>query len=176
MQLLSEGTRRALSRWDGRPRQALALLCAAAAALLALAGGPGEGSGGGAGPAAAAGGEAAGAAGGLAAGYVAAVVPAGPAVLAVAAGDRIDVYAATDGDLAALDEQGRYLAEASGEPGAELVASAARVLMLARPGADRFGSGQDTGYLVLEVTDTAARALAAHAGTRLTLVVRARDG
>ncbi|MCW2603890.1 MAG: hypothetical protein JWN61_2025, partial [Pseudonocardiales bacterium] len=39
MELLSDGTRRALTRWDGRPRQIAALLCAALAALLALTGG-----------------------------------------------------------------------------------------------------------------------------------------
>ena len=154
MELLSDGTRRALARWDGRPRQILALACLALAALLALTGGepaPTQP------PAAAATDPAE----GLAPGHVAAVVPAGAASLLVARGDIVDVYAAP------LD--------LTGGP-AQLLAAAARVLSVTPTPSSRAAAGQATGYVVLELTDDAAGALAGAADARLTVVVRARDG
>lgn len=167
MELLSEGTRRALSRWDGRPRQLLALLCAAAAVVALLGSGGAES------------GDAARApvdhpaadlaAGSLTAGYVAAVLPAGPAALAIAPGDRVDVYAAVDGAAGLIDG-------GSPKPAADLIASDARILSIAPLSPDRAGAGEPAGYVVVELPDAAARDLAARAGARLTLVVRARDG
>jgi hypothetical protein len=157
MDLLSHGTRRALARWDGRTRQVAALLCAALAALLALTGGsdrrPDVASASTAGPA--------GPSDDLEPGYVAAVLPAGPASLIIAAGDRVDVYAA--------------LADLDGAAGRRL-ATAARVLSTSPTPQTRGGSTEATGYVVVELTEQAASALASVGGARLTLVVRARDG
>jgi hypothetical protein len=157
MDLLSDGTRRALVRWDGRPRQIAALLCAVLAALLALTGGSDRGSD----VASASAAGPAGPADDLEPGYVAAVLPAGPASLIIAAGDHVDVYAAMpDLDGAA----------------AQHLATAARVLSTSPTPVTRGGSVDATGYVVVELTDQAASALASVAGARHTLVVRARDG
>lgn len=153
MELLSDGTRRALARWDGRPRQIAALVCAALAALLALTGGSesrpeviGRGA------------PAAGPAAELGSGYVAAVLPAGPASLLIAPGDHVDVYA-TLPDL----------------PGAaaQCLVRDARVMSTSP---NRRGPVEASGYVVLELTEQAASALAGVADARLTVVVRARDG
>lgn len=157
MDLLSDGTRRALARWDGRPRQIAALLCASLAALLALTGGADDGRGEvpsdpvAAAPAAPA--------DSLEPGAVAAVLPAGAATLAIGPGDYVDVYAAMP------------------DPGAPAVQLAAAARVLAVPAAaSRGGSGEAAGYIVVELTESAALALAGAADARLTVVVRARGG
>ena len=149
MPLLSEPTRRALARVDGRPRRILALVCAGLAALLALTGGGSPA----ADPAPAAVDAAPTAAG---AGFVAAAVPAGAAGLVAAAGDRVDVYAAR------LD---------LGPAPPALLASDVRVLDVVAPAR----AGEPGGYLVIELSNGQARDLAAAADAALTVVVRGRD-
>lgn len=155
MELLSAGTRRSLARWDGRPRQVAALLCAALAALLALTGGSDRPD------VVSAPATATAPADDLQPGHVAAVLPAGPASLLIVPGDRIDVFAA----MPDLDGAG-----------AQRLAMAARVLSTSPTPSNRRGSGESGGYVVVELTEAAASALASAVDARLTLVVRARDG
>ncbi|MCW2602699.1 MAG: hypothetical protein JWN61_834, partial [Pseudonocardiales bacterium] len=103
---------------------------------------------------------------GLAVGHVAAVLPVGPASLLVAMGDRVDVYAAQpDGDAVYADRAAA----------AALVAVAALVLAVV-PSTRNQGSAEASGYVVIELSDEEARALAGRADARLTVVVKPRGG